>query len=83
MHSATPLLQWQRERCNRCLWGGTSVAATPLLHTQNCGMSRDRGVATPWSARGGGVLSSDLGRQLRISVHGPLRPPLSALLGLA
>ena len=33
-------------------WGG--VAATPLLHTQNCGMSRDRGVATPWSATAGG-----------------------------
>ena len=30
------------------------VAATPLLHTQNCGMSRDRGLATPWSATGGG-----------------------------
>ena len=33
---------------------GVGVAATPLLHTQNCGMSRDRGVATPWSATGGG-----------------------------
>ena len=33
---------------------GRGVAATPLLHTQNCGMSRDRGVATPWSATGGG-----------------------------
>ena len=34
------------------------VAATPLLHTQNCGMSRDRGVATPWSATGGGGVAS-------------------------
>ena len=33
---------------------GGGVAATPLLHTQNCGMSRDRGAATPWSATGGG-----------------------------
>ena len=41
-----------RERCDRGLWGG--VAATPLLHTQNCGMSRNRGVATPWSPTGGG-----------------------------
>ena len=40
------------------LWGG--VAATPLLHTQNCGMSRDRGVATPWSATGRGVASAPL-----------------------
>ena len=36
---------------------GRGVAATPLLHTQNCGMSRDRGVATPWSATGGGGCS--------------------------
>ena len=36
------------------------VAATPLLHTQNCGMSRNRGVATPWSATGGGVASAPL-----------------------
>ena len=34
---------------------GAGVAATPLRHTQNCGMSRDRGVSTPWSATGGGV----------------------------
>ena len=33
---------------------GRGVAATPLLHTQNCGMSRDRSVATPWSATGAG-----------------------------
>ena len=33
---------------------GGGVAATPLLHIQNCGMSRDRGVATQWSAIGGG-----------------------------
>ena len=39
---------------------GRGVAATPLLHTQNCGMSRDRGVATPWSATGGGVASAPL-----------------------
>ena len=44
-----------RERCDRGLPLGGGVAATPLLHTQNCGMSRDRGVATPWSATGGGV----------------------------
>ena len=37
---------------------GRGVAATPLLHTQNCGMSRDRGVATPWSATGGGGVAS-------------------------
>ena len=39
---------------------GRGVAATPLLHTQNCGMSRDRGVATPWSATEGGVASAPL-----------------------
>ena len=33
---------------------GRGVAATPLLHTQNCRMSRDRGIATPWSATEGG-----------------------------
>ena len=33
---------------------GSGVAATPLLHTQNCGVSRDRGVATPWNPTGGG-----------------------------
>ena len=33
---------------------GRGVAATPLLHTQNCGMSCGRGVATTWSATGGG-----------------------------
>ena len=43
-----------RERGATEAFGG-GVAATPLLHTQNCGMSRDRGVATPWSATGGGV----------------------------
>ena len=48
-----------RERCDRGLWGG-GVAATPLLHTQNCGMSHDRGVATPWSATGRGVASAPL-----------------------
>ena len=41
-------------------FGGGVVAATRLLHTQNCGMSRDRGVATPWSATGGGVASAPL-----------------------
>ena len=40
--------------------GGGGAAATPLLHTQNCGMSRDRGVATPWSATAGGVASAPL-----------------------
>ena len=39
---------------------GGGVAATPLIHTQNRGMSRDRGVATPWSATGGGVASAPL-----------------------
>ena len=37
---------------------GEGVAATPLLHTQNCGMIRDRGVATPWSVTGGCVASA-------------------------
>ena len=42
-------------------WGGGVVAATPLLHTQNCGMSRDRGVAyTVERDRGGGVASAPL-----------------------
>ena len=46
-------------------WGaigpfGRGVAATPLLHTGNCGKSRDRGVATPWSATRGGVASAPL-----------------------
>ena len=41
-------------------WGATGpfgggVAATPLRHTRNCGKNRDGGVATPWSAAGGGV----------------------------
>ena len=48
-----------RERCDSGLWGG-GVVVTPLLHTQNCGMSRDRGVATPWSATVGGVASAPL-----------------------
>ena len=39
--------------CDRALWGG-GVAATPLRHPQNCRKSRDGGVATPWSAIGGG-----------------------------
>ena len=39
---------------------GGGVAASPLLHTQNCGMSRDRGVATQWSATGGGVACAPL-----------------------
>ena len=34
--------------------GGGGVVATPLRHTPNCGKSRDRDVATPWSATGGG-----------------------------
>ena len=46
--------RWQREVRQGPLGGGGGVAATPLLHTQNCGMSRDRGVATPWSATAGG-----------------------------
>ena len=37
-------------------FGGGGVAATPLLHTQNCG------IATPWSATGGGVASAPLSR---------------------
>ena len=59
MHPRHPL-RWQRERCDRGLWGAGGVAATPLLHTQNCGMSCDTGVATPWSATGGGVASAPL-----------------------
>ena len=39
---------------------GRGVAATPLQHTRNCGKSRDGGVATPWSATGGGVASAPL-----------------------
>ena len=58
MHARHPL-QWQRERCDRGAFG-RGVAATPLLHTQNCGTSRDRGIATPWSATGGGVASAPL-----------------------
>ena len=38
--------------CDRALLGG--VAGTPLLHIGNSRMSRDRGVATPWSATEGG-----------------------------
>ena len=34
--------------------GEGGVAATPLPHAQNRGMSSDRGVATPWSATGRG-----------------------------
>ena len=37
--------------------GGGGVAATPLRHTHNCGKSRDRGVATPWRATGGGSVA--------------------------
>ena len=37
---------------------GRGVVATPLPNTQNCGMSRDRGVATPWSATGGVCVAS-------------------------
>ena len=48
--------------CDRALWGGGGgcVAATALRHIQYCGKSRDRGVATPWSATGGGVVSAPL-----------------------
>ena len=49
--------------CEMALFGG-GVAATPLRHTRNCGKSRDRGVATPWSATWGapgeGVASAPL-----------------------
>ena len=31
-----------------------------LRHPRNCGKSRDRGAATPWSATGGGVASAPL-----------------------
>ena len=52
---------------------GRGVAATPLLHTQNCGMSRDRGVATPWSATGGGgVASAPLSRRASAGAQGEL-----------
>ena len=37
-----------------------ATAATPLRHPRNCGRSSDRGVATPWSATGGGVASAPL-----------------------
>ena len=43
-------------------WGG-GVAATPLLHTQNCGMSRARGVATLVERDRGGVASAPLSPQ--------------------
>ena len=52
---ATPLAgptQASGMGCDRPFWGG--VAATPLLHIGNSRMSRDRGVATPWSATEGG-----------------------------
>ena len=49
-----------RERGATGAFEGGGVAGTPLLHAQNCGMSRDRGVATPWSATGGGVASAPL-----------------------
>ena len=52
MHRDTPRSGREREVRQGPLGGG--VAARPLLHTQNCGVSRDRGVATPWSATGGG-----------------------------
>ena len=45
---------------------GRGVAATPLLHTQNCRMSRARGVATPWSATEGGVASAPISRDVEI-----------------
>ena len=51
MHPRQPPAVAERE-VRQGPWGG-GVAATPLLHTQNCRMSRDRGVATPWSATGG------------------------------
>ena len=49
-------------------WGATGpftngVAATPLRHTRNCRKRRDRGVAIPWSATGGGVASAPLSPQ--------------------
>ena len=53
MHPRHPL-RGDRERGVRQARLGGGVAAGPLLHTQNCGMSRDRGVGTPWSATGGG-----------------------------
>ena len=61
MHPRHPPAVADREVRQAAFWGG--VAATPLLHTQNCGMSRDRGVATPWSATGGGVASAPLSFQ--------------------
>ena len=53
---------------------GRGVAATPLLHTQNCGMSRDRGVATPWSATGGGVASAPLSTETLKGINPGLDP---------
>ena len=58
MHPRHPPVVGQREVRQGPLGGG--VAATPLLHTQNCGMNRDRGVATPWGATGGVVASAPL-----------------------
>ena len=39
-------------------FGGGVVAATHLQHPRNCGKSGDGGVATPWSATGGGGVAS-------------------------
>ena len=54
MHTRHPPAVAEREARQGPL--GVGVAVTPLLHTENCGMSRDRGVATPWSAIGWGGL---------------------------
>ena len=40
------------ERCDRALWGGCSCDTPATLSELNCRMSRDRGVATLWSATG-------------------------------
>ena len=68
-----------RERCDRGLWG-RGAAATPLLHTQNCGMSRDRGVATPWSATWGGCSVCPTKFPKRGASQFPMAVPLSMLL---
>ena len=59
---------------------GRGVAATPLLHTQNCRMSRDRGVATPWSATGGVVTSAPLSLAGSTGFKGKFEPMICALV---
>ena len=60
MHPRHPPAVAEREVPQGSLGGG--VAATPLLHTQNCGMSRD-GCSYTVERDGGGVASAPLSIQ--------------------